>query len=101
MAHIDDLLRKLARAHQSDDPITLTASDARLLHNLLSAEPQVLAADLADAAIDATFAARDCFWSLTVEEDAYWQAHRRLVRALRAVVDIGWIAVEPEETIDA
>jgi len=100
MAHIDDTLRKLARAFKFDDPITLNADEARLLHNLITAEPQVLAANVTDAAIDACFAARDCFYSRMVEEDAYWQSHRRLVRACRAVVDIGWIEIMPEESID-
>lgn len=101
MAQIDDTLRKLQRALTSDDPVTISAADARLLYNLITADPQVLAANVADAAIDACFAARDVYYSGLVEEEAYWQAHRRLVRACGAVVNIGWLIVAPEESINS
>lgn len=93
MAEIKDAINNLAGSFQSDDDILLSAEHARTIYNLLTANPHVLALDIADAALEVTHTARACFW-MTPEWDGFADAHRRLVRELRALVVEGWLEVE-------
>jgi hypothetical protein len=94
MAHVEDAIHDLARAFENDDPVTISAEHARTIHALITAQPAILAAQLADVAIDALFAARDAFWAQTADPESYWLEHRRLVRAVGAVVNVGWLEVK-------